>query len=159
MGLSYDDKGTIASKGTIQLNLLNELNALSYYKQIPPKSLGREWVEENIIPLIDKFQYIIPDILRTYTEHIIQQINNSIREIDTGKILITGGGAHNTFLISQLKHITKHSVLIPDIKLIDYREALIFGLLGWLKINYKENILSTYTGAIRNSISGIVIDG
>lgn len=159
IGLSYDDKGSIASRGAVQMDLLSALNNLQYYKQLPPKSLGREWVEEKVLPLIDQFQYQMPDILRTYSEHIVQQVSNSIRWLETGKLLITGGGAHNTFLIERLKQSTKHTVFIPKKEVIDYKEALIFALLGWLKLNHKENVLATYTGAIRNSISGIVIDG
>ena len=56
MGLEYDDKGALASKGTIHQGLLKELNSLTFYSKKPPKSLGLEWVQQYVFPLVDKYK-------------------------------------------------------------------------------------------------------
>ena len=78
LGFEYDDKGQIAEKGDINFELLEELNALEFYEKAPPKSLGLEWVQTNVFPLIDKMEHDIPTILRTFTEHSAAQIGKII---------------------------------------------------------------------------------
>jgi len=73
-----------------------------------------------------------------------------------GEILITGGGAKNEFLINELKKITPYSLVIPEPKLIDYKEALIFAFMGVLKVNGEINCLASATGAISDSSSGTI---
>ena len=101
MGLEYDDKGIIASKGTIHQGLLKELNSLPFYSKKPPKSLGFEWVQQYVFPLVDKYKLDLHDILRTFLEHVAQQISQIIQPFDT--ILFTGGGVYNNFLINTCK--------------------------------------------------------
>jgi anhydro-N-acetylmuramic acid kinase len=51
LGLDYDDKGQLAGSGKLNSDLLNELNALEYYKKQFPKSLGFEFVKEIVSPI------------------------------------------------------------------------------------------------------------
>jgi anhydro-N-acetylmuramic acid kinase len=153
MGFAYDRDGLIAESGNINPQLLHNLNALDFYQQHSPRSLGIEWVKENIFPLLETSVLTIPDLLATYTAHITYVIAESIPS--NSKVLITGGGAHNTYLIQQLYNIHKQ-LHVPDKKIIDYKEALIFAFLGMLRIHQKVNVLSTYTGASANSISGSI---
>ncbi len=55
LGFNYDDKGKIASKGSMNENLLKQLNSLDFFSQSAPKSLGLEWVKKEIFPLIDNY--------------------------------------------------------------------------------------------------------
>jgi len=153
MGYSYDNEGLLAASGKTNQILLQELNDLGYYKEKPPKSLGREWFNQKFWTLIKKSKLSNIVKLRTITEHIALQCNNSFRE---GKVLITGGGAHNTFLIDRLKDLTNNQIIIPDKTLVDYKEALIFAYLGHLRINQKNNTLSSVTGAQKEHSSGAV---
>jgi len=155
LGFSYDDKGQIAAKGNINLDLLNQLNQLEFYKSEKPKSLGWEFVAETILPMIDQFNLNIPDILSTYNEHIAIQIAQKVKN---GKMLITGGGAFNNYMIDRIKHHSAVEVVIPDNKTIDFKEALIFALLGALKDNNEINILSSVTGSSINHSSGVIYD-
>ena len=152
LGLEYDESGKIASKGKINQQLLNQLNALEFYRPGPPKSLGLEWVQKEVFPLIDKMESDIPSILRTFVEHIAVQIAKVIYQ--NNAVLITGGGAFNTFLIQQIEKHSQMKISLPNDKLIDFKEALIFAFLGLLKVNNKINCLSSVTGASKDHSTG-----
>jgi len=156
LGFDYDDKGMIASKGEIHIELLNELNQLDFYKLNPPKSLGLEWVQQFIFPILDKYHLEKATILRTFTEHLAQQISLVIRPFDT--VLFTGGGVYNDFLISLINENVKTEISIPTDQIINYKEALIFALLGLLKLEGKDNCLSSVTGAKKNHSSGVIFN-
>ena len=152
MGLEYDDKGALASKGTIHQALLEDLNNLTFYSKKPPKSLGLEWVQQYVYPLVDKYKLDSHNILRTFLEHVAQQISKTILPFDT--ILFTGGGVYNDFLIKRIEDIGKNNIIIPADHIINYKEALIFALLGLLKLEGQVNCLSSVTGAQKNHSSG-----
>lgn len=154
LGFNYDDEGKIASTGKVNDKLLDKLNTLDFYNQGFPKSLGFEWVKNTVIPLIDDFGLSIKDVLRTFVEHIVIQISNEINSKENANVLITGGGVYNLFLIKRLKSITKNIIVIPTKEIIEYKEALIFGFLGVLKLREEVNCLSSVTGAIKNHSSG-----
>lgn len=156
LGFDYDDKGEIAKSGEIQPLLLQQLNELSYYSQSFPKSLGQEWVAKEIFPLIDSFQLETTDILRTFIEHVSIQITNNLQGVQKCNILVSGGGAYNDFLISRIKASTKHIIIIPERNITEFKEALIFGLLGVLKLRDETNCLKSVTGASKDHSSGKV---
>ncbi len=153
MGYSYDDEGLLAASGKTNPILLEELNDLEYYKDKPPKSLGREWFNQQFWTLIKKSKSSNIDKLRTITEHIAQQCTTSFNK---GSVLITGGGTHNTFLTDRIKDLANNQIIIPDKTLIDYKESLIFAYLGYLRINQKNNTLSSVTGAQKAHSSGAI---
>lgn len=154
LGLNYDDKGKFARSGKVNSDLLNELNALDYYKKQFPKSLGFEFVKEIVLPLIEKYTISIEDKMHTFTEHIALQTSLALPKKD-GKLLITGGGAYNDFLIERMQfHLPNIKIIIPDNKTLEFKEALIFALLGVLKLRNEINVLSSVTGAKMDHSSG-----
>ena len=153
IGHDFDIDGSIANTGKIVPKLLNELNSIDFYKNFKPKSLGIEWVIEIIYKIIDKNNLSTSDILRTFSEHIVIQIQNVIKN-DFSNILITGGGAKNKFLIELITNRLDNHINIPDDILIDFKEALIFGFLGVLRLRNENNCLSSVTGASKNHSSG-----
>ena len=156
LGLDYDDKGTISRSGKLNLNLFNELNELEYYKKPFPKSLGFEFVKEVVLPLIEKHSIKVEDKMHTFTEHIAVQTNLALNK-KQGKMLITGGGAYNDFLIERMQfHLPKIEIIIPDNNTLEFKEALIFALLGVLKLRNEINVLSSVTGAKSDHSSGII---
>jgi len=158
LGKPYDDKGLLARSGKVNNGLLAKLNSLVYYKQDAPKSLGKEWFQEVFLPLISSSKVNTIDLLRTTTEHIAVQISSFINK-RLGKdvnMLITGGGAYNSFLIERIENNCGVKIVIPETRIIDYKEALIFAYLGILRIRNEINVLSSVTGAIRDSSSGII---
>ncbi|GGG55399.1 anhydro-N-acetylmuramic acid kinase [Bizionia arctica] len=158
LGLDYDDKGLIASNGIIHLELLNQLNSLDFYKKNPPKSLGLEWVNQHVFPLIDSFQLPVETVLRTFVEHVAMQISKEINKKPKAKVLVTGGGAYHSFLIKQIEGRTSNSLIIPENELVEFKEALVFGFLGVLKLREEVNCLSSVTGAKRDHSSGIIFN-
>ncbi|GAP45013.1 1,6-Anhydro-N-acetylmuramate kinase [Lentimicrobium saccharophilum] len=157
-GLKFDDSGKIARSGNLIPGLFQQLNSLDYYSAKPPKSLGREWVEANIYPLADKYLDDIPGILHTLTMHIAEQISLSLPETSFEKVLLTGGGVHNNFLIEIIRKMTSCHIEIPEPKIINFKEALIFALLGVLRYKKIPNCLAYVTGAVSDSIGGAIYE-
>ena len=156
LGLDYDDQGQISKIGICNDILLNELNTLSFYKKKHPKSLGFEFVKETVLPLIERYQIPIEDKLHTFTEHVAIQIANALPN-KKGSLLTTGGGAYNDFLVERVKyHLPEINVVIPNKKILEFKEALIFALLGVLKIRGEINALQSVTGAKYNHSSGLI---
>lgn len=154
LGHDYDAYGEIARSGTIHKTLLEQLNTLGYYSESPPKSLGLEWVRKFFFPILNDSQLPIPDILATCTEHMAMQLGRNFRQ--NTSVLITGGGAYNTYLIERLQAIANIQIHIPSNQIVDYKEALVFGLLGVLRLRGEINCLSSVTGAKHDHISGKV---
>lgn len=163
--LKYDRDGAIARSGRLISELLKKLNSFEYYRQSPPKSLGIEWVQSHLLPLLDTGD--IADLLNTYSHHIAYQIISSIREIRGStsdqkllKMLVTGGGAKNKYIMDLLESEAKGNIdiIIPDNQLIDFKEAIIFAFLGVLRNNGEINTLKSVTGAKADSSGGIIYD-
>ncbi len=154
MGKEYDSGGKMAAKGRIHEGLLKELNALHFYKIQPPKSLGREWVEQQFLPVLNSVGISIQDKLRTVVEHIAIQISRAIKWYGTPTLLITGGGAYNRFLLKRIGFLTACKIVLPNDKTIQFKEAMAFAFLGVLKKRGEINILKSVTGAKRDSSGG-----
>lgn len=154
IGFDFDKNGEFAKSGSVDKDLLEELNSLSYYEAPIPKSLGFEFVMEYIFPIIDEYKLPEVDILRTFVEHIVYQISVTLENNSSLKLLVTGGGAFNGFLMNALKEKNKIKIIVPKAELINYKEALIFALLGVLKVQNKVNCLSSVTGATKDHSSG-----
>ena len=156
LGYDYDNNGNFARQGTVNQELLNILNNNPYYDKEAPKSLGREFFEEYQHKVIDESSLSAKDLLATATEHIAYQIVRATEHLESSKMLITGGGAKNNYLIERIRKMSKHEIVIPDTMIIDYKEALIFAFLGALKTEGRINVLSSVTGATSDSSSGNV---
>ena len=152
LGYEFDDKGLLAQKGTCDELLLNELNDIEYYDSNPPKSLAREFAESQLLPLLSKYDE--ETVLHTYTKHIGFQIGVSLTKSKATKCLVTGGGTYNRFLINQIQQHTRCFLELPDCTIVDYKEALVFALLGHLRKENQINVLSSVTGAKYDHSSG-----
>ena len=152
IGLEFDKDGEIARSGNISKELLNDLNNLDFYTKSGPKSLGREWVDDVVIPLIDSYNIAFEDKLCTFCEHVAYQIGSHIK---SGKVLLTGGGAFNLYLVERMRNLAPQcEYFVPDSMTINYKEALIFAFLGALYSMNMPNCLSSVTGATRDNIGG-----
>lgn len=152
-GKPYDKDGEGGRRGTVDPGLLAQLNELPFYRQDPPKSLGREWMTRHFFPLTDNSSLPVQDKLRTVYEHIATQIARTVPE---GKMLVTGGGAFNTFLIEQIRQKSAATVVLPSPLIISFKEALIFAFLGVLRITGAINCYASVTGASKDSRTGVV---
>ncbi len=158
----YDEGGQMAALGKVHAELLQKLNELDYYRQPHPKSLANDFGTEVVFPMIQSFGLPHTDGLRTYVEHIVLQIKSAIEKqpaVSNQKLLATGGGAFNRFLIQRLSVELSSvgvKVVVPDENLVKYKEALIMALIGVLRWRQEYNVLSSVTGARRDSIGGAV---
>src|SRR5690606_21334210 len=148
--------GLLASKGSVDAPLLEKLNALSFYHQTAPKSLGAEWANENVFPLIKNSDLNIFDKLRTMTEHVAIQVTQVLNQNYLKNCMVTGGGAYNAHLIQLIRSKTNCLIHIPDNEIVDFKEALIFAFMGTLRTQKKINVLGAVTGAPRSHSSGII---
>ena len=156
LGFDYDDKGEISKSGQLNFALLKELNQLEYYQKSFPKSLGFEFVKTIVLPLMESYQIPTEDKMHTFTEHIAVQTSIALPN-KSGKLLVTGGGAYNNFLIERIQfHVPELTIVIPNAKMLEYKEALIFALLGVLKLRNEINVLSSVSGAKHDHSSGII---
>lgn len=158
-GKAYDDGGRMASRGSIYNPLLEKLNRLAYYRTKGPKSLGAEWYNMSFKPLVDKSKISLPDKLATVCEHIAIQLASVIQVAGFSakqNMLVTGGGALNKFLIERIIRSVPIKVSVPNRSLVNFKEAVVFGLLGALRWRNETNTLCSVTGAARDTSSGAV---
>jgi anhydro-N-acetylmuramic acid kinase len=153
MDYQYDRDGEIARNGKLLPDLYEALEALEYYRQKPPKSLAREWVEKSVFPLFQNDAYVVPDLLHTFIMHTSERIASVL----SGKVLVTGGGAKNEYLIELLNQKSNAELVIPNEQIVDYKEALVFALLGVLRFENRINVLASVTGASKDHSAGSII--
>ncbi len=161
LGKAFDEGGSIARSGKICQALMEALDQLPFYTKKSAKSLGREEMENDYMPLIADFGLSPADVMRTLVEHFAAQIASVIRTFASHKrplILITGGGAYHTFFIERLDHFLEKNWFLYEAssKLIEFKEALIFAFLGVLKLRNENNCLASATGASHDSSGGTV---
>lgn len=161
LGAPFDRNGNWARSGSLDLDLFEALQKLSFYAKMNPKSLGREDLERDFIPLITKTSISEKDKLCTLVEHFAIQIATAIlthQQKSLPSVLITGGGAYNRYFIERLDHHLqgKWNLHQADSDLIEFKEAMIFGFLGVLRLRKEVNSLASVTGACRDSCGGTV---
>lgn len=154
LGQAYDAEGKLAQSGNLDKTLFNKLNNVNHYYKGYPKSLGFEFVQDTILPITENILISPQDILHTFVEHIAYQTLRAL-PVKKGKMLVTGGGAYNNYLIQRMQqYLPQMELIIPDGQTIEYKEALLFGLLGVLRLRNEDNVLASVTGASRNHCSG-----
>ncbi len=158
-GKEYDENGEIAEQGRVDYDLLSDLNSIGYYEESFPKSLGREWINQNFWFRVRNSDASKEDKMKTLVDHISGQVGSNIQqlageEVDKKRVYVTGGGAFNKTLIDHLRTHTDAEIIIGDEKIVNYKEALIFALMGVLRVRNEVNILSSLTGAEADSIAG-----
>jgi len=158
--LEYDHNGEIASRGSINYELLEQLNQIDYYAMPFPKSLNRDWINNELWQIVKEGEKLTPeDKMKTFVDHIGIQISKSIDYLSAKhsagkKVLVTGGGAFNAILMDHIKTHSEAEFAVPDNKLVKFKEALIFALMGVMRVENRPNIIKTFTGAKSDSISG-----
>jgi anhydro-N-acetylmuramic acid kinase len=156
LGMEYDDKGKVSKNGNVIPEMFKDLEKIDFYKQSSPKSLGVEWNEKVLFPILDKYvSRKVEDIMHTYTLHVASQITKVLKG-ENKKILISGGGAFNDYLISLIRELSSHNIIIENRQITDFKEAIIFSFLAILKIRGEVNCLAEVTGASINHSTGVI---
>lgn len=156
LGKPYDSSGKLAKSGKVNPELLAKLSSDTFYQQSHPKSLSNQYVQEKFIKSIDDFDDTIENKLRTVVEHIVEQISRIFDRDGSGAMLVTGGGAHNDFLVNEMKEKLAVEVILPGKRIIDFKEALVFAFLGVLRYRNEVNCLASVTGAKSDSSCGVI---
>jgi len=157
LGQSMDVRGQLARSGKLDVGLFDSLNSLDYFKLNGPKSLGWEWVEKEILPMMEK-DIGIENKLHTYIKHVSYQLAKSFENCGAKSVYVTGGGVYNDFLIECMKEEFKGDLIIPDKEIIEFKEAIGFAFLGLLRSLEEVNVLSSVTGAKIDSCSGVIFE-
>jgi anhydro-N-acetylmuramic acid kinase len=155
--LAYDKDGAIARTGAIVPDLYHELNTLPFYRQAGPRSLGREWFDEQMAPLVTDRRHTQADRRRTVTEHIAYTVAEALRNGNAERVLATGGGAHNGFLVERMRVLGAAEIVVPEASTVDFKEALVFAFLGLMRWRGETNTLASVTGAPTDSIGGALV--
>jgi len=159
--LDFDKGGALARSGRINTNMLDRLNGLKYYLLPHPKSIGYEWFVEEVVPIVDITDDTTENLLHTAIHHVCEKVAQQVK-LNTTKeessLFVTGGGALNTFMIEVLQDKLGEAttVVVPEKELIEFKEAVVFALMGALRIEKEINVLKSVTGAKRDSSSGVV---
>ena len=164
-GKKYDSNGSFAKDGRRLKRLWDNLCELEFIKELPPKSTGREFFNKQLLQDILEVSFVntFPgeDIIRTLTDYTAWSIAENIRLFgpQKGRILITGGGAHNPVLVQELKNqlqgfsfYTSEELGIPA----DAKEALCFAYLGWRSLGGLPGSLKEATGISKPQILGSI---
>ena len=156
-GKKYDEGGQMAASGNLIPEMLSALNTLDYYQKSFPKSLGREDVERDVLPIVNTEKFSANDVLHTFCVHIAQQVSSVLKRKSKGTLLVSGGGALNNFLIECLQKECQANIIVPSKSIINFKEAIIFAFLGVLRMRNEVNCLSSVTGAVRDCVGGEMV--
>ncbi len=154
LGKEFDKGGENAATGTVHKLLSDELINLTYFKNTFPKSLGLEWINEEFLPCIEKYNLTARDSLATLINLYVKIIARDIHDSLAKTILIAGGGAYNTYFVNQLALNCKSQLILPTKEIIEFKEAIIFAFLGVLRFREEQNTISSVTGAKKNHSAG-----
>jgi len=144
LGAEYDEDGAWAREGNFNSQLAEAWNAMEFLSDDIPKSLDNNWIKEKYLPIISNLRVSPRDALHTACNHIAGQIKNDIIKFATKlpkEIMISGGGAHNKYLVSW------------DV-VVNYKEAAMTALMGYLYSMDIPSTIPSVTGAERSTIAG-----
>lgn len=159
LGHPYDEGGALAASGNYLPELNERLQAWAYYHRLAPKSLGREDFERDLLPLLEMGSPTPRDVLRTYTQHLAQYLGTTLTaRCPKGNVLVTGGGAFNSYLMQSMQQATPLQLLVPDAEVVAQKEALIFAFLGLLRYLHQTNVYSSVTGSSADHSAGVILD-
>ncbi|MBK5278251.1 MAG: anhydro-N-acetylmuramic acid kinase [Bacteroidia bacterium] len=158
-GKEYDKNGEVAATGAIDKVMLKNLEGVYKPFRKNRSSLGREGFEKLIQPILENDTIPLKNRLRTFCESIAIEITNAVpSKKKKVKLLATGGGVLNSFLVQLIeeKMLGKAELIIPDRQIIEFKEAVVFALLGVLRIRGEVNCLKSVTGASEDSSCGVL---
>lgn len=139
----FDRDGAAARHGKVNQPLLARLLQDPYYAAPPPKSCGREQYGSDFIhdTGID---------LTTAAELTAQTIASAVAAYpSTEELIVSGGGAHNGYLLDRLRALVKAKVLTSaELGVnVDSKEAVLFALLAYETWHGRPSNVPSATGA------------
>jgi len=159
VGMAYDEGGQLGKKGIVIKAVLNQAKENEFYRKAYPKSLSNQWVQQEVIPIFQNREYPIEDRMATAIELIGWSLEIALDQMNIThqKIIVTGGGAFNTTLIDHLQRFSLNSnnqLIVASEEIVNYKEAILMGLMGFLNITGSNNIFGISTGSKINHCAG-----
>jgi len=157
-GQSFDNSGSWAELGQLQPRLLQSWLEDDYFRKLAPKTTGRDyfnlnWLEKHLLD-----QYLAVDVQATLAALTATSIAQAILAYDPQRVLICGGGVHNSFLMKQLQQqlpcvveSTAQHGIDPD-----WMEAMCFAWMAKQRLALQFNQLPDVTGARHFAILGAI---
>jgi anhydro-N-acetylmuramic acid kinase len=146
----FDRDGERARAGRVNEALLRQLLADPYYHRDPPKSCGREqygaeFVRETGIDVTTAMELTVRSIALAIERHPA-----------TREVIVSGGGAHNSYLMERLRALLQPRVTTSaefgiD---VDAKEAILFAILAYQTQQRRVGNLPSATGARKAVILG-----
>jgi anhydro-N-acetylmuramic acid kinase len=167
-GKQFDTNGAFGRAGVLRPALFAALASHPYFVQNPPKSTGREMFSRQwLSKLITAHHHPSApseDVITTVTELTAWSVADHIKRFApaTQRIIASGGGIHNTFLMERL------AAQCPDCAIemsdaygisADMKEAIAFAYLGWRTVKGMPSSLPSVTGASKATILGSIAFG
>ena len=161
-GHAYDAGGAFAASGRVDAGLLARLLAEPWFALAPPKSTGREqfhldWLQARM----GEATTSPADVQATLLELTARTVADALQITQpfTRRVLVCGGGVHNTVLMARLAaHLPQAVVestaahgLDPD-----YVEAMGFAWLARETLAGRPGNLPAVTGAVGRRVLGVV---
>ncbi len=157
-GKPFDKDGEIGAKGRLDVAIYDILSNHKFLKKKPPKSIDNIWIQHRFIGEIDYHDTREEDKLHTFYQALSSVIISEAQKLEAKRCFFTGGGTHNKYLITLLEtKAAQHAgmqIILPPKSLIDYKECQLMALIGYLRFGGRVNILSSVTGADKDSIGG-----
>jgi anhydro-N-acetylmuramic acid kinase len=154
VGLDYDKDGKLAKKGRVLNSWLKTLSENSYYEKPTPKSMSNEWVEQEVLQHLPTD---LPDDMSfTFCQLVANKIYDDLKPFELKKVLVSGGGANHPVMVGLLnkKFGKETAIIIPNASIVEFKEAIIFGLMAVLRNINEINVLKSVTGAAHDTSSG-----
>jgi anhydro-N-acetylmuramic acid kinase len=157
LGANFDNGGHLARAGKINPTLLSDLKNLAFFRRRYPKSLGNEWIRDTVLPIFAQIPMLsVVDALATATHHIAFELAKAMQKTiqlenwqkSTYRIFTTGGGAHNQYLMESIAEQIgfAHQFQTPSADIINFKEAILMALLGFLRLQELPNLPTQATG-------------
>lgn len=160
LGRPFDEEGKLAAGGVTDQGLLDALNGLAFYNEQYPRTLTSKFGTGTILPMIQQQQLSTQGKLNTYIHHIAAQVAAAVQQLTPSEegaaynLLLTGGGARNTYLVETIRTILQPLNVTVTVQEEPFRNALMIALLGALRWRQEPNALSAVTGAEKDSVGG-----
>ncbi len=173
LDLPYDADGQLAASGQLDPVLFDEINAQDFFAQPYPKSLSNQWVQQHLTQACLRASSPVNDRLHTVCQHVAYQLGQSVQQVldnehfakDKYRLLATGGGAFNGYLMQCIQQrlaavgLSEVELVVPSDNVVKFKEALLMALLGVMRVEGAPNCISSVTGARRDAIGGGVYLG
>ena len=154
--MEYDESGQLGRQGVLDERLLNELLLLAAAKKISP-AIDNSWIREYWIPKLPSSTVSPQDLLRTHYEFIARHISSLCSKADS-KVLLSGGGAKNQYLVELIQSNLRPSVQLhlPDPGIIDFKECILMSYMAYKRIKKELNFIKESTGAGQEVSAGAI---